>query len=515
MRRADLARLLWIALDGAEIDTDADRLLRAGAGGVVLFSRNIVGVDQLRRLTSELRRRARRSLRIAIDHEGGHVARVGAPLTRFPSAMAIAASGSERLAEACAAASARELAFLGIDVNLAPVLDVAADPRNPSVGVRSFGSDPDLVARFGAATVRGLRAGGVAATAKHFPGHGRTATDPHHALPVVPGGIEELRRSDLPPFRAAIEAGAELVMATHAAYEGLTDGLPSSMSARVMVDLLRGELGFDGLIVTDAMVMRAIADDHGVADASARAIEAGADAAIPLVEQTDALDAFERALADGRLSAERLDAALRRADQLERRLAGPGPTLAGLPDNDHAALALEIARRSLTLRSSGELLPLARGTSVAVIDFATRRPSPIEEGEPDGGGLTLSTALARAGMRAHEVRLSGQAASIAAEREGALAAAAAAEVVVLATRDSFLWAEDRRLVEEFARGLRPTILAALRNPYDLELLTGPREAIAAYADVPASLEALADAIAGGAGFPGRLPMRLDAPAEVA
>jgi beta-N-acetylhexosaminidase len=515
MTRADLARLLWIALEGTGIDDEADALLQAGAGGVVLFSRNITGVDQLRDLTAELRRRAIGPLRIAIDHEGGHVARIGAPLTRFPSAMAIAATGAEELAEACARASALELGRLGIDVNLAPVLDVAADPRNPSVGVRAFSSDPDTVARFGAAMVRGYRAGGLAATAKHFPGHGRTAVDPHHALPVVAGGLEALRTTDLPPFTAAIEAGVELVMATHAAYEGLTDGLPSSMSARVMVDLLRRELGFDGLVVTDAMVMGAIAEDHGIADASARAIIAGADAAMPLVEQVAALDALAAALAEGRLSADRLADALRRTDQLNRQLAGRAPASADGRDDGHAALALEIARRSLTLRSSGDLLPLARGTSVAVIDFATRRASPIEEAEPDGGAATFASALDRAEMRTQQIRLSGEPESFAAERERAHAAAAAAEVVVLATRDSFLWADDRRLVDELASGSRPTILAALRNPYDLEVLAGTNEAIAAYADVPVTLQALAGAIAGGAGFPGRLPMRLDVPEEVA
>lgn len=514
MTRSDLARLLWIALENAEVDDEADALLRAGAGGVVLFSRNISGIDQLRALIAELRARARGPLRVAIDHEGGHVARIGAPLTRFPSAMAIAAAGSEELAEACARAAARELAWLGIDVNLAPVLDVAADPRNPSVGVRSFGSDPEIVARFGAATVRGYRAGGVAATAKHFPGHGRTAVDPHHALPIVAGGLDELRRTDLPPFRAAIEAGAELVMATHAAYEGLTDGLPSSMSPRIMTDLLRGELGFDGLIVTDAMAMRAIADEHGIADASARAIIAGADAAMPLVEQAAAFDALEAALADGRLSGERLADALRRADELDRRLAGRADA-AELPDAGHAALARDIARRSLTLRSPGDLLPLARGTSVAVIDFATRRPSPIEETEPDGGAITLGAAFEQVGLRAREVHFSGEPASFSAERDAALEAAAAAEVVIIATRDAYLWQEDRELVDELAGGARPTILVALRNPYDLEVLARTSEAIAAYADVPATFRALAEAIGAAGGFPGSLPMRLAVPTEVA
>ena len=515
MTRSELARLIWIVLEGPTVDQEADALLRAGAGGVVLFSRNITGAEQLRALTAELRGRARGPLRFAIDHEGGHVARIGAPLTRFPSSMAIAAAGSEELAEACATAAARELAWLGIDVNLAPVLDVAADPRNPSIGVRSFGSDPALVARYGAATIRGYRAGGVAATAKHFPGHGRTAIDPHHALPVVGGGIDELRRSDLPPFRAALDAGVELVMATHAAYEGITGGLPSSMSPRIMIELLRGELGFDGLVVTDAMVMRAIADDHGVADASARAIIAGADVAMPLVEQPAAVAALESALEDGRLSRRRLADALRRSEALDRALGTPAPRLERLPDAAHAALALDVARRSLTRPAPGSLLPLAAETSVAVVEFAARRPSPIEEDVPHGGASSLGAALSASGVRVAEVRLSGAPEAAAAEHAAALDAASRVEVVVCATRDAYLWDDDRRLVAELVAGQRPTILVALRNPYDLAVLPAADEAIAAYADVPATVQALAEALTGRSGFPGRLSARLTAPAEVA
>lgn len=515
MTRQPLARLLWIALEGPTVDSEADALLQAGAGGVVLFSRNITGADQLRALIAALRSGAAGPLRVAIDHEGGHVARIGAPLTRFPSAMAIAATGSEQLAEACGRAAATELAWLGVDVNLAPVLDLAADPRNPSVGVRAFGSEPDTVARFGAAVVRGSQAVGVAATAKHFPGHGRTAVDPHHALPLVSGGLEELRRTDLSPFRAAIDAGVQLVMATHAAYDGLTDGLPTTLSPAVLTGLLRAEMGFEGLLLTDAMVMRAMADDHGVAGASARAIIAGADAAMPLVEQTAALAALEAAHSEGRLSHDRVAEALRRTDRLDQWIVAAGSAPSPGPQPDHAALALEVARRSLTLRSSGALLPLSRGTSLAVIDCATRRPSPIEEREPDAGAQTLASVLERTGMRVREVRLSGEPAAAERERTAALEAAVGAEVTILATRDAYLFAEDRELAGALASSGRPLILVALRNPYDLEVLARPAEAIAAYADVPATLAALAGALTGAHRFGGRLPMRLDAPVEAA
>jgi beta-N-acetylhexosaminidase len=183
-----------------------------------------------------------------------------------------------------------------------------------------------------------------------------------------------------------------------------------------------------------------------------------------------------------------------------------------LPVADHAELALDVARRSLTLRSSGALLPLARGTSVAVIEFATRRPSPIEEREPAGGAVTFASRLKAAGLRVRDVHLSDEPIDAGRERAAALDAATAAEVVILATRDAYLWDEDRTLVVELVSGARPTILVALRNPYDLDVLGGTSEAIAAYADVPATLQALADALVSGPGaLPGTLPMRLDVP----
>lgn len=506
------ARLVWLRLNGAEVDDEAAALLENGVSGVVLFTANITGVDQLRRLTAELHARSRGALRIAIDHEGGHVARIGAPLARFPSAMAIAAGGSEPLAHAVALAAGEELAAVGIDVNLAPVLDVALDPRNASVGVRSFGSSPDLVARFGAATVRGYRKAGIAATAKHFPGHGRTPIDSHFALPTVTGGLDELRRSDLPPFRAAIEAGVDVVMASHVAFEGVTDGLPSTLSAPVMRALLRDELGFKGLTVTDAMSMRALAEGHPIPAACVRAVSAGADIVMPLERQRETVSALAKAITVGALPAARVEDALRRQLELDDRLtAGGGAIATGrarspLPNTEHLELAREVARRSLTLIRGAELLPLPASTSVVVIEFASRRPSPVEEGL--GSAATLASSLRQYLPRLREVIVDSSTDATAAAQV-AVEAASGAEFVVLATRDAYLWPEERALVAQIAGAGKPTMLIALRNPHDLAALPRTTGAAAAYADVPATLGALADALTGRAGWPGSLPMDIE------
>lgn len=510
------ARLVWIGLPGPEVDEESAALLGMGVGGVVLFSRNITGAEQLRGLTADLRRRASGPLRIAIDHEGGHIVRIGAPLTRFPSAMAISAAGSEELAQAVAQASGSELASLGIDVNLAPVLDVALDPRNASVGVRSFGSSAEVVSRFGAAMVRGYREGGVAATAKHFPGHGRTPIDPHLELPQVEGGLDALRLHDLPPFGAAIEAGVDLVMATHVAYEGLTDRLPSTLSARVVRDLLRTELGFRGLTVSDAMNMGALTAGRAIPAACVASIAAGVDVVMPLEEQFATVAALEDASSAGDLPAARLAEALDRSARLDARLrAQPRPQPLALPNPDHLELARTVARQSLTLVEGGDLLPLSSTTSVAVIEFASRRPSPVEEeaaGPTASAGASVGRTLRRHLPRVQEVLVDGRsevpAGDRAAAETAAVAAAGSAEVVILATRDAYLWPEEQRLIERICAVGRPTMLVALRNPYDLARLPRTTAAAAVYADVPVTLEALADALTGRAGWPGKLPMDL-------
>ncbi len=509
------ARLVWMVLPGPELDDDSRALLDRGVGGVVLFSANITGAAQLIGLTAELRRCAAGPLRIAIDHEGGHVARIGAPVTRFPSAMAIGATGSEELAYAVGRAAGEELAVLGIDVNLAPVLDVASDPRNPSVGARSLGSSPEAVARLGAATVRGYRDAGIAATAKHFPGHGRTPVDSHVALPTVTGGLDELRRTDLPPFRAAIEAQVDLVMASHVAYEGVTDGLPSTLAAPVMQDLLRDELGFGGLLVTDAMGMRALADRHAIPEACVRAIAAGADTVMPIEHQHEVLDALEAAMASGELPERRVSEALARIGRLDARFgphgSGAGKTLPGggerlmLPDAQHIELARLVARRSLTMVRGAELLPIPRSASVAVIEFASRRASPVEEAS--SVALTVAAALRAHLPRVREVIIGAD--EVATSHDMAMEVAAAAELVILATRDAYLWSEERELIARIAAGDRPTLLVALRNPHDLASLAQTTGAVAVYADVAQTLEALAEALTGRAGWPGRLPIDLD------
>ena len=248
-----------------------------GLAGVTLFAPNMAaGPDALTALTRTLRGAAP-DLLVAADEEGGDVTRVwydsGSP---YPGNAALGAVDDVALTQRVHAAIGADLAALGINLDLAPCLDVLAAPENPVIGTRSFGASPELVARHGGAAVRGLQSAGIAACAKHFPGHGATLVDSHAEVAVVPDGLSVVTGRDLPPFRAAVAAGVLAVMPGHLRVAGLTGSLPASLSAAA-VALLRSSLGFDGVVVTDALEMRAVSDPFGLPGAAVRAVAAGND----------------------------------------------------------------------------------------------------------------------------------------------------------------------------------------------------------------------------------------------
>ena len=302
--------------------------LERGLAGVTIFGPNIAGPEQLAGLTAQLRSAGGLPL-VAIDEEGGDVTRIahltGSP---YPGNAALGAVDDAALTAAVYRALGQDLAALGINVNLAPSVDVNTAADNPVIGIRSFGSDPDLVARHAAAAVRGLQAAGVAACAKHFPGHGSTSADSHHGIVTLQASLDLLRRRDLPPFAAAIAAGVRGVMPGHLRVPELTGDAPATLSAAALNGLLRGELGFTGVVISDALEMRAVSDLYGIPEAAVLAVAAGTDL---LCFGRDAAEdsylavrrALSEAVASGRLPAERLAD----AQQNVARLAG----LAGRP----------------------------------------------------------------------------------------------------------------------------------------------------------------------------------------
>jgi beta-N-acetylhexosaminidase len=346
------ARLLFVGFAGKTVDPELARLLEAGVGGAVLFSRNVGAPREVAELTLELKRRATLPLLVAVDQEGGSVARLRAGFTPLPALRTLGDSGDPELAHALGRVVGTELRAVGIDWNFAPVLDVDTNPDNPVIGARSLGRDPHRVAELGTAFAHGLMAAGVAPCGKHFPGHGDTHQDSHHELPRLPHALERLERVELVPFARAIAAGLPALMTAHIVFEAIDREQPASLSPRVIGELLRGRLGFTGVVVTDDLDMKAIADHYAIEEVAVRALEAGVDALLVCLTPElawRAIDAIVLAVKNGRLSEELLLSATRRLDAFGMRFAGAAAMpadLAVLDSEAHRAVVERLRERA-------------------------------------------------------------------------------------------------------------------------------------------------------------------------
>ncbi|MFL6142070.1 MAG: glycoside hydrolase family 3 protein [Labedaea sp.] len=414
------------------------RRLAGGLGGVVLFSRNIEHPAQVRALVDAMRAE-NPDVVVAIDEEGGDVTRLEADRgSSRPGNLALGAVDDPALTEAVARDIGRDLAAAGVTLNYAPDADVNSNPDNPVIGVRSFGADPELVARHTAAWVRGLQSTGVAACAKHFPGHGDTSVDSHLALPALGGSATQLSAVALPPFRAAIEAGVRTIMTAHLLVTAYDADAPATMSRRILIELLRGELGFDGLIITDGIEMRAVADRYGMAGAAVRAIAAGADAVCVGGGREHAgestYDELRTALVDavssGELPEERLADAARRVRELAAWTAAASGTTSAPASSEDGAIGLTAARRAVRLTDPGGVLPLAGAPHV--VELSPLLHQAIDKHTPWGVAGPIARLRPEAtSTRLHQGAAAGDGAMVTAVTE-----AAAGRPLVLTVRDA-------------------------------------------------------------------------------
>ena len=323
--RRQIGQLLIAGFDGHQIPTELRALVRDfGLGGVILFARNVAEPDQVAELAFEASRLVPDlPLWVSVDQEGGRVARLKAPFTEWPPMATLGRSGDVALAERFARALAAELKAVGITLDYAPVLDVHTNPKNPVIGDRALAGRAGDVARLGAAIVRALQDEGIAACGKHFPGHGDTSSDSHDELPLVDHPPERLREVEFVPFRAAIEAGVATIMTAHVLVPSLDEKRPATLSKRVVTDILRRELRYDGIILSDDLEMKAIANEHTVPDAAVMAVEAGCDGMLICsgnhAVQAAALEALVHAVEADRLRTTSIDDALRRHQRAKER----------------------------------------------------------------------------------------------------------------------------------------------------------------------------------------------------
>ena len=354
-----IGQLLVVGFNGHQIPAELRSLAREfSLGGVILFARNIVEPEQVAELAFEAARLVPDlPVWVSVDQEGGRVARLKAPFTEWPPMATLGRSGDVRLAERFARALAAELKAVGITLDYAPVLDIHTNPKNPVIGDRALAENAEEVARLGSAIVRTLQAEGIAACGKHFPGHGDTGTDSHLELPLVEHPPDRLRAVEFLPFMAAIEAGVATIMTAHVLVPSLDETRPATLSRRVVTDLLRNELKYEGVILSDDLEMNAIAAEYPVSSAAVLAIEAGCDGALICSGDHDtqaaALEALVHAVEDDRLRLVQVEDSLKRHLRAkERFLASPVATKppaaralrAALGKDEHRAVALEMAR---------------------------------------------------------------------------------------------------------------------------------------------------------------------------
>jgi beta-N-acetylhexosaminidase len=519
-----IGQLLMVGFWGTTPSPEIIELIqRYHVGNVILFSRNIHDTPQVLKLTQQLQQIAKEAgqrypLLIAIDQENGIVQRLGETATIFPGNMALGAIGSEEIAREVAMATGNELKVLGINMNLAPVVDVNNNASNPVIGVRSFGEDPSLVARLGAAMVKGYRAAGILSCLKHFPGHGDTTTDSHLSLPVIPYTLQRLETLELVPFRSGIEAGADSVMIAHIAFPALTEQntLPATLSSSIAQGLLREQLDFKGVILSDCMEMRAISDTFGTERAAVMALKAGIDLVLVSHEfkrQRASIEAIQAAIESHELTTQAVQQAAERVLKLKARFLPwsdiPGTTTppASIGSEKHLQLQSLAFELSTTLvRNDEALLPLKLNPDKRIVVLSPQRNTMTIVEDRNYSDELLVDMLQRYRSRVELVPVSPG--MLEDDCAMLLQATRESDIFVLATVNAHRDAQQAELVRCLISSKRHIIVIALHNPYDLQAFPQLSTYLCTYEYSRPALFAAVRVMFGEKQAKGKLPVRI-------
>ncbi|MDQ0219884.1 glycoside hydrolase family 3 protein [Peribacillus cavernae] len=489
-------------------------------GGVILFRENVDTTEQTARLVADYQDSSEKfGILLSIDQEGGIVTRLQSG-TDFPGNMALGATRSEEITRKVGNAIGEELNSLGINTNFAPVFDVNNNPDNPVIGVRSFGEDPELVAKFGVAYTQGLQESGVSATAKHFPGHGDTAVDSHLGLPEVPHDKERLKEVELYPFQKAMDAGIDAIMTAHVTFPKIDDtkaiskkdgteiAVPATLSYKVLTELMREEMGFDGVITTDALNMNAIADHFGAVDAAIRAVKAGSDLVLMPVGLEAVAEGLLKTVKTGEIPEERINASVKRILTLkvkrgifksessidnEKKMENARQVVGS---EQHKQVEREAAERSITLVKNDNALPLNLDDTEKVVVVGNTYLDPLAQSVQSHHSNTTV-------MKASNVLAGDQ-----------LDELKSASAVIIGTytfnvsgraSDSAQMKMVNQIIEEVEA---PVIALGIRNPYDIMAFPKVDAYLAQYSFRTASFEASAKTIFGKNNPTGKLPVTI-------
>ncbi|MBO8163460.1 MAG: glycoside hydrolase family 3 C-terminal domain-containing protein [Brevibacillus sp.] len=490
-------------------------------GGVILFRENVVSTEQTVRLVDAYRQAAEKyGLLISIDQEGGIVTRLQSG-TDMPGSMALGASRSPELAGKVGDVIGRELASLGFNLNLAPVLDVNNNPDNPVIGVRSFGENPQLVAELGIAYTKGLQQNGIAATAKHFPGHGDTAVDSHLGLPEVPHDKDRLAKVELYPFKQAIDAGIDAIMTAHVTFPQIDDtkvvsqkdgteiALPATLSPKVLTGLIRDELQFEGVLITDAMNMNAITEHFGPVDSAIRAVKAGVDIVLMPVGLEEVRNGLVEAVQSGEIPRERVDEAVQRIltlkvkrgiikeetpPPLEQRVKTALKTVGAAA---HKAVESEAAAASITLVKNEQVLPLELDQAQQVAVVGTNFLEDLADAVKSHHANSIQVKLADGGLTAAQWQQLDE-----------------ADVIIIGSYtynvsgrspDNETMKVYNQIIDKYEK---PVIAVAIRNPYDIMAYPQVDAYLAQYGFRTASFAAAANVLFGQQRPAGKLPVTI-------
>lgn len=508
MKLSDLvARLIMIDLPGPQLSLECKEHLNLHRwGGVLLFARNLVDRAQLFHLMEELERHG--DPLVAVDQEGGLVDRVrfeDSVLT--PGPMALAATDDPQCTRQAHAIMGHQLSQLGFHIDFAPCVDINSNPDNPIIGVRSFGEDPQQVSQHARAACLGLREGGVAATIKHFPGHGDSSLDSHLAMPSLAHSLAQLETRELIPFQECLKEGVECVMTAHITFPAVDPrpGRPATLSEPILSGILRRHLGFEGVIFTDSMEMQAIKNHYGVGEACVLALEAGADMLIcgGFADHLEAHEAITRAVTEGRLSQERLLSSLTRIECMRDAL----PVTRRLHYNPSVAeqnqQMSEIVERSITLVKNQDLLPLRQGKILLL--------------SPDLLPLTPLGEMRQSKNALQHLKLPGLNVSEAhypAETRGPaldylLQQAREADIVLFTVYARHRLPDaTRELGQRLLEAQPSSVLISLSSPYVLRDLPDYPAFVCSYNYTPLSMQALGRVLAGQIQPQGRLPVSI-------
>ena len=474
---------LMIGIRGTKLTPETVEIFRkTRAGGLIVFRSNFESAETFKKLISDLEETLQRKLLVAVDHEGGRVIHLAEGVTVFPDNWAVGNTQNVEYVKRQGEIEAHELRQLGIDLNLAPTLDVLTENFSPNIGIRSYGKDPKLVAQLGSARIQAMQQGGLSACAKHFPGQGHSPLDCHLDLPVLSASREEMENIHLLPFREAIRAGVDTLMTSHPIYPELDpENQPATFSRTIVHGLLRNELKFQGVILSDDLEMGALKGICSVGEAAKKAVRAGHDIVLLCHDPQAQMAAYQSLLEAYReksLDLKELDESVERIERLKRkrskRFAEPPSPLSSPPKRGRGqgeGVPKQIAREGMRITKNKSILPISKYSRVLVIFpelFSLNGRIFIEAEMSDENSFVRNLFEAR-GIRLDSLRIVDLDPDDTEIRE-ALAEIKQSDLTIFFCYDAHLSGQTKKLLDKVESLARNKLVVLLRNPYDEQLI---------------------------------------------